>query len=264
MKDALFLIIFLLLVGGKGFATTLFGTNHTMLKNNNKTIEYYIENRDVSLNPSPNSQTNLWFDTEYVGDGIATDFVQPDPNIPVANLENWTGYYLGTVTTTDQGGANETEDLIEALMSSFLTTTVTERTFDVTSWDKIETPGITEGDLNITYDVFKDGGTEPIAGTWSTSDDSIALDIYTVKSSNEFAMYYVLPSQVSGFWSSIHNLASDGNIASISHFTGGLGTVTSTEPLLPNLSGVPEPGTMILLGFGLISLAGIGRRKIKK
>jgi hypothetical protein len=26
----------------------------------------------------------------------------------------------------------------------------------------------------------------------------------------------------------------------------------------------PEPGTMILLGFGLIGIAGIGRKKLKK
>ncbi|WP_289020591.1 PEP-CTERM sorting domain-containing protein [Desulfobacter postgatei] len=37
-----------------------------------------------------------------------------------------------------------------------------------------------------------------------------------------------------------------------------------TPPPPPNTGVVPEPGTMILLGFGLISLAGIGRRKIKK
>ena len=43
-----------------------------------------------------------------------------------------------------------------------------------------------------------------------------------------------------------------------------LGSCVDITGRVTNLRSVPEPGTILLLGFGLIGLVGFGRKKFKK
>jgi hypothetical protein len=42
------------------------------------------------------------------------------------------------------------------------------------------------------------------------------------------------------------------------------GTMTPIKTFIPDGSPVPEPSTMLLLGFGLVGLAGVARKKNEK
>lgn len=254
-KLSLFLIGFLslILVGSNGYASTLFDTIVTI-----NGEDYDIKNRDLLFNPNPGTlmDVDLYNDGIIEGQGILAD----PANASVAALDNWTGYYLGTSTNKPEGDT-ETKLVIEGLMSEFL-----NGTFTVNTSAKVEADATTTDFLTLEYLVKKEQS-EYVAGTWSTSSSDELMDVFAVKSANDFSLYYVLPAQATGFWSTVHTLSSNQKkIASISHFIGVLGTPPdpSTDPPPPNTGVVPEPGTMILLGFGLISLAGIGRRKIKK
>lgn len=96
------------------------------------------------------------------------------------------------------------------------------------------------------------------SGTYQV-DTSIfpgGITFYAVKASTYYAFYYENPAEVNGSWSTYDLWLEKGRgeILEVSHWTGYNG---SSAP-------VPEPATMILLGTGLIGLAGFGRKRLRK
>lgn len=98
-----------------------------------------------------------------------------------------------------------------------------------------------------------DGGK---SGTWATNINSTLIDFYVVKAGDAYAMYEVSPADNNGSWST-YDLWKAGyggkDGIEISHFTG-----------YGHNAPVPEPGTMVLFGAGLLGLAIFGKRRMDK
>lgn len=96
------------------------------------------------------------------------------------------------------------------------------------------------------------------SGTYKvdTSVFSSGIKFYAIKASTYYAFYYENSAEVNGSWSTYDLWLEKGigEILEVSHLTGYNG---SSAP-------VPEPATMILLGTGLIGLAGLGRKRLRK
>lgn len=142
---------------------------------------------------------------------------------------DYSGYYLGTFS----GNLDETD--LETLITKYLGVP-----FDGTYY-KAESPTWAQGPLSVT---LNPGG---LTGTWTLSGAN-QIGFYAVKAATETALYYVNPYQSSGTWSTEHLLNNGGNQPAISHLSA-----------FPETA-VPEPMTLLLLGLGLVGLAGLRRK----
>ncbi|GEM_PF-1107403 len=113
---------------------------------------------------------------------------------------------------------------------------------------------------NVNYTAVGDGS----SGTWASDPVSNTIEFYTVKAGDYFAMYYLAAPDSTGSWSTFDiwsiggpgtggHPAKGGGGLEISHFIG----------YNPSSTPVPEPGTVILLGAGLVGLGLYGRRRMR-
>jgi len=155
---------------------------------------------------------------------------------------DYTGYYIGTFAGNTNTGAPGDEDVLVGLASYYFSNVI-GGSLSIESILKVDGMSGTDGALTVTSDP---GG---LTGEWSLASP-YQFGFYAVKGATEFALYYVLPPQSSGDWTTRHLLNNGGQIPQISHLSG----LTTTTV-------VPEPGTAMLLGLGLLGLGAVARRR---
>ena len=111
------------------------------------------------------------------------------------------------------------------------------------------------GSLNVNSYLFKEsGGKDPLSGTWSIGSGQGDLSYLVVKGATSFSVLRYYPAVSAGLWDVGYlGLNNGGQIPAMSFVRG----YSSGTP-------ISEPGTVMLLGAGLILLAGVSRKKIKK
>ncbi len=141
----------------------------------------------------------------------------------------------------------EIEQAIEAYKGSHL---------DLLFYDKVENAVSTSKTLSTTISVI--GGSKS-AGTWDVIDPVVMISYLTVKASNDYALYEVLPSSNFGVWSTQLLVNKHGIPHDLSHFS-----LWTTQVMSGGDAGgapaVPEPATCVLVS-GAIGVLYVARRR---
>jgi len=215
-------------------------------------------------------QTGISGDSDNPGDqfsdtykGYYSLFPNYNPNgtdMNGSSFDNFSGFYLGTIASKndDPKAAN---GKLATLISYYLGATGDD-TFTITDFSKVEVDSTHKNEEYHNKDLTVSSPDGWKSGKWGFSGNSSkAVEFYTVKSAQEYALYYINPAKRNGVWTTAHLLTKvnvngkGGNIPQLSHFSGIL-----TTPGAPG-NPVPEPATMILFGFGLLGIAGICKKK---
>ena len=102
----------------------------------------------------------------------------------------------------------------------------------------------------IAHSATLDGGAEVRVGTWWTDPPQDLLGI-SWKADGHWQVFALDPNTQSGTWDLTDLWAKIGKDYELSNIHG-------------YISSVPEPSTMLLLGFGLVGLAVVGRKKFQQ
>jgi len=190
----------------------------------------------ANVNATP-SYTSL-FEEPGTIDRDGETFGTFDPEFKGYYSDNWSGYYLGTFDKDSPVvGHNPGQSELEYLARIYLS----DDTFTADWYAKIDAPDATSEFLTVDY----------LSGNWIL-DNPYEIGFYAVKGGPEFAFYFVFPYTESGMWSTTHLENPGGQIPALSHLS------VLAEQVTP----VPEPGMVILLGIGLIGLAFYSRRRL--
>lgn len=162
--------------------------------------------------------------------------------------QDFTGYYIGTIDGNTDGNTP-----LQKVIEYYLGENLDSFSALKVDYDDDYPLGLSDetGDLFVTWE----GDLK--SGTWTLSS-SLGFGFYAVKGGSEFALYFVDPAQSSGNWTTRHLEVGEGK---------GKKDNSPINPEISHLSGVPtqlpvpEPGTLILFGIGLLGLCVMARRR---